>query len=823
MDVLTHCTIVGEVAKALIQRSIPAVKKQFFPPGSELIAASHDLGKLNPLFQEKIRRALPGYTPNSLPGLESARPDLEKSHAAVSQAALEDWGEYIPKILGRHHGYSSDNYSANSEYFGGEPWQKLRMNLLEQLRRHFGDIDFPEVKDDTHAAVLSGLTCVADWIGSGSTFDGIKRVEDLKDLPERVQNAVDKAGFVLPAVKQELSFKALFGFDPRPAQSLFIEAVSSPGVYVLEAQMGMGKTEAALYAAYTVLAQGKASGIYFALPTKLTSDKIFTRMNEFLDVALEKNTPLRKSLLLHSSAWLRATEMGEEGEPGGAWFHTRKRGLLAPFAVGTIDQALMSVMNVKHGFVRAFGLAGKAVILDEVHSYDSYTGALLDILVQTLREMGCTVIILSATLTDERRRNLLGKAGAGAPSAYPLISVMKGAKLQEIPAGVPDAKDLMIRRIGDDEAALAEALKRADEGQQVLWIENTVDEAQKAYRLLSARAAECGVETGLLHSRFVQKDRTINEKKWVDLYGKEGKEKRKKTGRILVGTQVLEQSLDIDADFLVTRLCPTDMLFQRFGRLWRHEEHDEVRPQSAIQEAWILGANYAETLKHKKALGKTVYVYDPYILLRTLEVWEHREHIRLPQDIRPLVEETYRERTETGTLGKLKERLRKERETLQNFALLGVARSGKTLPDVNARTRYSEMETQDVLLLRSVRKTDDGNLALTLSDGTPLTLTPSLRDKREYAAELTKHIVSVPEKQVPQAVFPRTLALLKEYIYVETGEHGESSLYVAILKDSGELTGIDYTEVSKGFTLSYDKTIGYRAEKRDHLEEDDEW
>lgn len=190
--------------------------------------------------------------------------------------------------------------------------------------------------------------------------------------------------------------------QPREPQSLFIEQVTGPGVYILEAQMGMGKTEAALFAAYQLLAQEKATGIYFALPTQLTSNKIYDRFNAFLKQIIHAESP-KQSLLLHSGAWLLDTELGEEGRPGGSWFNQNKRGLLAPFAVGTIDQALMAVMNVKHGFVRAFGLAGKVVILDEVHSYDLYTGTLLNELVAFLRQIDCTVIILSATLSQTRR------------------------------------------------------------------------------------------------------------------------------------------------------------------------------------------------------------------------------------------------------------------------------------------------------------------------------------------------------------------------------------------------------------------------------------
>src|SRR5690625_5144301 len=175
--------------------------------------------------------------------------------------------------------------------------------------------------------------------------------------------------------------------------------------------MGLGKTEAALYASYRMLESGQASGIYFALPTQLTSNKIYERFQCFLEAVLAGDCRHR-SLLLHANAWLLEKDMGEEGRPGGAWFNQSKRGLLAPFAVGTIDQALMAAMNVKHGFVRAFGLAGKVVILDEVHTYDSYTGTLLDALINLLSQLDCTVIVLSATLNQQRRQQLIGKKTA---------------------------------------------------------------------------------------------------------------------------------------------------------------------------------------------------------------------------------------------------------------------------------------------------------------------------------------------------------------------------------------------------------------------------
>ena len=203
-------------------------------------------------------------------------------------------------------------------------------------------------------------------------------------------------------------------------------------------------------------------------------------MNKFLSIILEDDGPHRKSLLLHGTAWLKQSEMGEEGLPGRSWFSSPKRGLLAPFAVGTSDQALMAALNVKHGFVRTFGLAGKVVILDEVHSYDSYTGTLLNELVKILKDIGCTVIILSATLTEKRRRDLLNSENQLSDKIYPLISsVKKNDPPEEYRIDYREQYEVQLKVVVDQSWAIHEALNRAESGQLVLWIENTVDEAQQ--------------------------------------------------------------------------------------------------------------------------------------------------------------------------------------------------------------------------------------------------------------------------------------------------------------------------------------------------------
>jgi CRISPR-associated endonuclease/helicase Cas3 len=816
VDVSTHCMIAGFVARELISRQPEWLRNSLFPKGSELVAAAHDLGKVSPHFQEKIYSAI---------GLKLGIGNVESDnslggHAVISQACLQDIApNFIPQILGRHHGSSPTSVeSPDAAIYGGIEWQKNRMKLLEDLKNCF-DCDWPQIQDENQATVLSGLTCVADWIASGSIFDGIlpDGHSDIIPWSSRIGEAVDRAGFVGFNLQAHLTFEEIFSFKPREVQRRLYQVANRPGVYILEAPMGIGKTEAALYAAYQALEQNSATGIYFALPTQLTSDKIYDRMNKFLEKILASDCKFR-SLLLHSSAWLRDTELGEEGMPGNGWFNSKKRGLLAPFAVGTIDQALMGVMNIKHGFVRSFGLAGKVVILDEVHTYDSYTGTIMDKLVQTLREINCTVIILSATLTSEKRAILLGQKDD--ETDYPLISALpKGGRSSYLPVTQADSSAVSVFIKNEDSLALEEALLRAERGEQILWIENIVTEAQERFKKIAARAQECGskIECGLLHSRFQRIDRKCNEEKWVKSFGKDGQTERKKCGRILVGTQVLEQSLDIDADFLITRICPTDMLFQRIGRLWRHRETDIFRPTEARREAWILAPVLEDSRKESGVWGKGGKVYMPYILYRSLVVWEQKKTLLLPQDIRPMLEATYVDQAETGILNKCKENVISNQLRLSGLARIGLSTGGKTLPESKASTRYSEMESCEVLLVRKIESYDSGT-TLKLLNGEKIQLPTNAKSKgarkwRELAAELQKNVVLVPEYLAPQTSV-RQIEWLKDYVYI--GNYEESPFRVAIVQEDGVLSGIDRGNPLPNYELSYTPILGYVARKLDN-------
>jgi len=817
--VIEHCQIVGEVARALLLRLPDWLRNALFPEGTELIAAAHDVGKVSPTFQKKIYSALSQKDEVVLSALQEFNPETEKQwggHAGVSQVTVgaQNTGIYIPQILGQHHGFSPNltRYQASSEVFGGQDWQIRRSELLAHLKQALAS-EFPDIHDALQARVLAGLTTVADWIGSGSMF------EDPEDVwQKKIELALDVAGFIPPLMKPGLSFSEVFPFSPKETQTGLIEAARHPGVYVLEAPMGLGKTEASLYAAYQLLTRGMATGIYFALPTQLTSDKIHDRVNEFLSRVLDEDSPQKRALLVHGNAWLKQFEMGEDANPGGSWFAQRKRGILAPFAVGTVDQALMAVMNVKHGFVRTFGLAGKVVILDEVHSYDSFTGTILDALVKALRQLHCTVIILSATLTRERRSSLLGVPSK--TNSYPLITAQPNqGEMQEIETEKLVDVSVAIAHPSEVDAA-EEALHRAEKGQQVLWIENTVNEAQNIYQQLAARAGECSLNCGLLHSRFLKIDRSANEDAWVKYFGKDGAKSRSQQGRILVGTQVLEQSLDIDADFLVSRIAPTDMLLQRLGRLWRHEE--TCRPTEARREAWILAPELAVAVSTpEKSFGSTAKVYSPYVLCRSLEVWQDLYEVNLPSQIRDLIEKTYRPKAnESEELLKYRHQLETEVNTLHRLALLGLSKAGTTLPEEKARTRHSDQETTDVLLIRAYQHDSQrqGTWVTLLSgeqhfvpyNGRSL----SRQNWREITATLMQNTVRVADYLAPKAISRNHLRWLGDYFYLGHSEYEESDLLrVALVDESDAMRSLDHGALNERYQLSYDATLGYRAIK----------
>jgi len=540
ISVLEHMLNVGCVAQCLGALSPELLERfQLHAPLVGALAALHDLGKISPGFQRKCEAWLMA---NGLVDMDRNwrwEASLESNHAAVTHEALESLlpvglgldgksSRCVAALLGAHHGriqatpswpYSkSGQRKPSSEANSGIDWEKERQTAGDAVIDHFGIRETGLAIDAESPALwwLAGLTTVADWIGSDErNFPPEGGIADDIRMPQARQT-IDSIGFGRLDVVPNLDFAELFGFppgsQPNDMQIKAREQIQGPGVYVIEAPMGMGKTEAALWAAYELMVAGKALGIYFALPTQATSNRIHLRLNEFV----QRIAPSAgASRLIHGNSWLVqgqaltpvATERarGQDARVGGEWFASAKRALLAPFGVGTVDQALLGVVAAKHFFVRHFALAGKVVILDEVHSYDLYTGTLIDRLVSVLKGLGCTVIILSATLTGKRRAqmvNLVPDADEDPASLpYPLIScAAEDAEIQVVAAAAPVSRVVHVDFLAASDA-LDRAMRLASVGGVVLWICNTVGAAQEQYQQLT-QAAEGKFLVGLLHSRF---------------------------------------------------------------------------------------------------------------------------------------------------------------------------------------------------------------------------------------------------------------------------------------------------------------------------------
>ena len=774
--VFDHCRYAGYVAEGLLA-FLPPVVLRALPPDAPFLVALHDIGKVSPGFEGKyfidlLRKKAPNWAKEFVNG------SVVTNHASIGAKALKklfglESDHPLVRAVAAHHGFAPERL----DFTRDGAWQDERIALIHALEKEFGVGGEWSPTEDIPVDLLAGITCVADWIASDESFfpPGEAPLTS-EEGRNRAASALAQCGFRRTDFKRDLSFRDIFGFDPYPAQQTFIDTVTEPGVYVMEAPMGMGKTESALYAAYRLIEKGVHSGLYFALPTRLTSDRIHDRVIGFLGKISSESSSVK---LAHGQAWLKEFESGAEGSDKTAgnrpppWFNPSKRGLLFPFAVGTIDQALLSVLNVKHSFVRSFALAGKVVVLDEVHSYDAYTGVLLDELVKRLSELGCTVIILSATLTAARRKALLGENAPDA-TGYPLLTGFRANGKAVVRAlEPPPSRDVRLRWIDAAmESPLAVAVEKARAGCNVLCIANTVATAQEWFRKLKSEMVPDEFPVGLLHAKFTAHDRDHIESEWMTKLGKPPKKGSdpRPYGSILVSTQIVEQSVDIDADWMLSELAPVDMLLQRLGRLWRHERPNRpiAEPELAVVCAKMpaddLSDVPSETKELEEFFGRGVWVYAPYVLLCTFETFRKRSLVRVPDDIRALLEAVYAETVpDTDLHQTLFDDMQEKAERLRRLAIMGQSDALPTKNDdeESAGTRYSSRPSVSLLIVRSL---DAVTRRMVLLDGTEVTI---LRFKRYFnvTKALYRNLVQVAPNDALHTADGKTCELLSRYFF----------------------------------------------------------
>lgn len=643
-------------------------------------SALHDLGKASPAFQRQWREAetllgaaLPfpqRFTNETCPhGLVTAvtLPEILSTDTGFSLRAAK----LLARALGGHHGsWSSplEEQQVKADARGGAEWDRARLELVQVLRetlQPLGPAPWPFARIADANAFLtwfSGLVSVSDWIGSMETY--FPYVDAPVDLASYAQQSAAQAQTAFQSLNwpawqppaEPRAFSDLFDFKPSGMQQTAIalaERLTEPTLVLIEAPTGSGKTEAALYLADTWARVLQQRGLYVAMPTMATSNQMWERVGQFLQ---GRYAGAIEPLLIHAQArWATPPETPTLQEEGQAteeasaaaltWFLPRKKSLLVPCAVGTVDQALLSVLQARHFFVRLFGLSDKTVIFDEIHAYDTYMSTLFQRLLAWLRSLRASVVLLSATLPTQTRQDLL-EAYAGRhlelPLAeYPAISWVTAAGACGVePLPKPEDTSVAVQWLRRDPAVIVDALRGAlSAGGCAAVICNTVARAQELYTAIKDAQLVPEADLTLFHARFPFGWRDATEKQVLERFGKRAtRENGARPERaIVVATQVIEQSLDLDFDVLISDLAPVDLLVQRAGRLHRHPGRQ--RPAGVAAPQILLAVDVEGDAEPK--WHTDTFVYTRYLLLRTYLALRGRQTLSLPGDGAQLIEMVY--------------------------------------------------------------------------------------------------------------------------------------------------------------------------------------
>lgn len=685
---LYHMLDAGFVARALLSepssprwRNVLATAcdsspKQLYEWLPWLIAA-HDIGKISAPFQTQVAAQQERLTEEGF-SFGNRNWKAEPAHTLVGQVFFRDelqdtnlpqvWRDIFRDVCGAHHGYFAspvDSLEAKKQ-LRREPgeWREFRLNAFQTIKGklllHEPD-PWPEPKNLSAAIMaITGFTILCDWLASNSDFFEICPNTLLADYPsiaiDRASQAIQYAGFageIASAIGE--NFPTIFPelTPPRPLQASIDEIprelLIHPSLTVIEAPTGEGKTEAALALAHRIGQIRGTDEFYYALPTTATSNQLFVRVQKYLRDNLKLSTQAK---LIHGQAFLIEDDLrmkllgngdAREGNKLSEWFGPKKRALLAPFGVGTIDQAELAALNVRHTPLRLIGLAGKTLIIDEVHAYDVYMTTIIERLLNWLAALNTSVILLSATLPLERRDSLLnaycvGSKSIGIKKEYPAIcTISSSGKYFASPPAYNQKREIELRPLHfsdkEPEQKAKWLIEQVLDGGCICWICNTVDRAQRLYQQVNKLAPET-MDRMLLHARFPLEEREYWEQQLVQKYGP-GDQYRPKHGGIVIGTQVLEQSLDLDFDVMVSDLAPIDLLLQRAGRMHRHQRNNRYGHSN---ERFFVNLQITpEGDLNTDADG----IYPEYILMKTWELVGIPRKISLPADYRPLIEAVY--------------------------------------------------------------------------------------------------------------------------------------------------------------------------------------
>ena len=679
LALLLHLFDVGAVAMEVLDRlPVQLLQRRAQVLGLEVVefnqwcaalVACHDLGKATPGFQIKWdlghqRAASAGFSfPLGAPGRHDAGSALLLKRHLIGRGLSRQDASLFASAVAAHHGFVivSTLEAEQGRFPLDTCWVAAQTEIFQTVFETIG-VDFLPLltTDDASRAELhqwlAGLCATADWIGSSESLFTHDR--EFTGLGEWFANsravaraALDQCGLRGAISNPALDFEGALRISlpdkasPRPLQVTVLESVrdapcGAPTLVVVEAPMGEGKTEAAFALDAWWRTKGLSRGLYMAMPTQATSNALFARVARYLgrvNAGNETELQLAHGAANASMTTLRLRDVGFGDEDASvvasAWLSGSKRVMLADNAVGTVDQALIAVLNAKHQFVRHFGLAGRTVIFDEVHAYDEYTGGLIERLISWLYSAGCNVVLMSATLPSSRVASLV-KAFRGATpkiAPYPRVSITSAGLTETVSFAASRKFFVDVRSCSVDLNVIAEkAWCLAQKGAAVLVVLNKVARAQDTFRLLKAKTKR----VALFHARFPMEQRLRTEEEVMNRFGPNGVDRE---GWILIATQVAEQSLDVDFDVLISDLAPVDLLMQRIGRIHRHKRQ---RPEG-FDTPVVHVAGLADHAYSLPDMGPSSFVYERLPVLRTAWWLGSHRRLNLPEDIDMAVQWVY--------------------------------------------------------------------------------------------------------------------------------------------------------------------------------------
>jgi CRISPR-associated endonuclease/helicase Cas3 len=663
------------------------------------LALLHDIGKFSIGFQAKAPRFFPACF-----GLAPTTSPLGDHTAIGSRLLLNElvavWTPYFPGIdldargplfeaACAHHGrpFAEDQRRfadhLTPEEIGAEGIRAACEFATAALPLIDGPAFTPTCGDESikpASWLIAGLINLADWIGSNASVFKFEPPGDIADYWTRIarpraRQALEAACLPPPKIAKSVGYQALTGknFEPSPLQYFAetVELAAGPTLFLIEDMTGAGKTEAALILAHRMMLAGKGDGLFMALPTMATANAIYGRLSAiyrrlFAAQARPSLVLAHGARSLHEGFRDSIVEVGADNAPnygkGGddcqaasaacaAWIaDDRRKAFFADVGAGTIDQAFLAVLPSKFAALRQLGLSRRILIVDEAHAYGAYESEELARLLTFHAGHGGSAIILSATLPETVKAALSSAFRFGLrekfkrfdwPEAYPAATqlVLSGPPIVTPVRPRPDLpRSTPVTRLDSEAEALEALAQAARSGACAAYIRNTVDDVLRAAGALR----DMGLDPLVFHARFAMGDRQGIEQEALRIFGPESTSEVR-AGRILVASQVAEQSLDLDFDLLASDLAPIDLLIQRAGRLWRHSQRNRPLPDGRLLIVSPEPCAEADADWYRRAFPKAAYVYANHALLwRGARSLFAEGVIHSPTGVRALVESVYR-------------------------------------------------------------------------------------------------------------------------------------------------------------------------------------